>query len=171
MITAMGTYASKTTVSPESSRAEIERTLARYGANAFSYGYDEDHAVVMFAAEGRKLRFEITRPDLNAFRYTKPGGHEWAPGARPRTVKQREAAAAQEERQRWRALALVVKAKLEAVQAGIVTFEEEFLAHILLPSGETVGEWAQPQLDEVYELNTMPAVLPGARLELTAGDS
>lgn len=34
-------------------------------------------------------------------------------------------------RQAWRALALVIKAKLEAVDAGIVTFEEEFMAQIV----------------------------------------
>lgn len=169
MIIGMATYASKTTVSPEKSRAEIERTLSRYGANAFSYGYDEDRAVVMFAAEGRKLRFEIARPDASAFRYTSPGGYEWASGARRRTPKQMEEAAAQDERQRWRALALVIKAKLEAVQVGIVTFEEEFLAHILLPSGETVGEWAAPQLEDVYEAGGMPEIMPGARLAITSG--
>lgn len=170
MITAMATYAAKTTVSPEKSRAEIERTLSRYGASAFSYGYDHDRSVVMFAAEGRKLRFEIARPDVNAFRYTRPGGYSWQAGARERTPKQMEEAAAQEDRQRWRALALVIKAKLEAVQAGIVTFEKEFLAHILLPSGETVGEWAAPQLEETYAAGGMPEVLPGARLALTSGD-
>jgi hypothetical protein len=127
--------------------------------------------VVMFAAEGRKLRFEIARPDVNAFRYTRPGGYSWAAGARKRTTKQMEEAAAQEDRQRWRALALVIKAKLEAVQAGIVTFEEEFLAHILLPSGETVGEWATPQLEDIYEAGGMPEVLPGARLALMTGDA
>jgi hypothetical protein len=65
----------------------------------------------------------------------------------------------------------VIKAKLEAVQAGIVTFEEEFLAHILLPSGETVGEWATPQLEDIYEAGGMPEVLPGARLALMTGDA
>lgn len=170
MIIGMATYAKNTQVSPEKSRIEIERTLSRYGASAFSYGYDEDRAVVMFAADGRKLRFEITRPDAAAFRYTRPGGYEWASGARRRTPKQMEDAAAQEQRQRWRALALVIKAKLEAVQAGIVTFEEEFMSHILLPSGDTVGEWLVPQLDAVYETATMPEVLPGQRLQLAAGD-
>jgi hypothetical protein len=33
-------YAANTTVAPEKSRAEIERTLRRYGADAFSYGYE-----------------------------------------------------------------------------------------------------------------------------------
>jgi hypothetical protein len=37
--------------------------------------------------------------------------------------------------QRWRALALAIK----AVESGIATFEEEFLAHIALPNGSTVG--------------------------------
>ena len=41
-------------------------------------------------------------------------------------------------RQRWRALNLAIKAKLEAVESGIVTFDQEFLAHIVGPSGQTV---------------------------------
>jgi hypothetical protein len=40
-------------------------------------------------------------------------------------------------RRRWRALALVIKAKLEAAEAGITEFEAAFLAHIVLPDGET----------------------------------
>lgn len=37
---------------------------------------------------------------------------------------------------------LAVRAKLEAVEAKITTFEEEFMAHLVIPdgSGETVGE-------------------------------
>ena len=64
-------------------------------------------------------------------------------------------------RQRWRALALVVKAKLEAIEAGITTFEEEFLAYIMLPDGQTVGQWIKPQVDDAYRLGTMPTTLPG----------
>ena len=158
----MSTYASKTTVAPEKSRAEIEKTLKRYGAAAFSYGYDDERAVVMFAAAGRKLRFELATPRPEDFRYDAAG--------RRRQTTQVMTARDQAERQIWRALALVIKAKLEAVQSGIVSFEEEFLAHILLPSGETVGQWTQPQLQDVYETGLMPSVLPGARLALSAGD-
>lgn len=60
-------------------------------------------------------------------------------------------------------LALVIKAKLEAVAAGITSFEDEFLAHIMLPSGGTVGEWARPQLEVAYSTGAMPALLPGGR--------
>jgi hypothetical protein len=64
--------------------------------------------------------------------------------------------------QRWRALALVIKAKLEAVAAGITTVEQEFLAHIVLPDGHTtVGTWMAPQLAAAYDAGTMPALLPG----------
>ena len=167
----MATYAKDTQVSPERSRAEIEQTLARYGARAFSYGYDEHRAVVMFDAGGRKVRFDLPIPAVKDFAYTAPGGRVWAPGARARTPAQRRTAQEKAVRQRWRALALVIKAKLEAVEAGVVTFEEEFLAHVLLPSGETVGEWATPQLAETYATGDMPPVLPGGeRRLLEAGD-
>ncbi|HWF01594.1 MAG TPA: hypothetical protein VG248_17460 [Caulobacteraceae bacterium] len=51
-------------------------------------------------------------------------------------------------RQKWRALALVIKAKLEAVSAGITTVEDEFLAQTMMGDGRTVGEVVQPQLEE-----------------------
>jgi hypothetical protein len=62
-------------------------------------------------------------------------------------------------RQRWRALALVIKAKLEAVAAGITTIEDEFLAHIMLPDGSTVGEYTAPGLQLAYEHGEMPPML------------
>ncbi len=64
-------------------------------------------------------------------------------------------------RQRWRALALVIKAKLEAVSAGISVFEDEFLANIVLPDGQLVGQWLRPQLAVSYEGGRMPPLLPG----------
>jgi hypothetical protein len=63
-------------------------------------------------------------------------------------------------RQRWRALALVVKAKLEAVECGISTFEEEFLAWMMLPDGSTVGDRMLPQLETAYRTGQMPPLLP-----------
>lgn len=157
------TYAADTKVSVDRTRAEIERTLARYGASAFSYGYDPDRAVVMFAAHDRHVRFVLHHPPRSDYARTPTG------------LRRSEAAIDSEHakavRQRWRALALVVKAKLEAVEAGIVTFEEEFLAHVVLPDGRTVGEWAAPQLQETYATGEMPGVLPGASPRaLTQGD-
>ena len=62
-------------------------------------------------------------------------------------------------RQRWRALALVIKAKLESVETGVATFEEEFMANIVLPSAQTMAEYALPQIAQAYETGTMPPLL------------
>jgi hypothetical protein len=122
-------YAENTTVPPERSRAEIEQVLRKYGAEAFSYGYDGERAAIAFRAHGRMLRFEVVVPPLSEFRL-RPGS-----GYRTRTATEQRNARDKSERQRWRALLLVIKAKLEAVATGITSFEEEFLAHILLPDG------------------------------------
>lgn len=155
------TYATDTKVSVEKSRAELERVLQRYGADAFSYGHDPQRAVVMFAAHDRHVRFVLPLPPLSEYSFTPTGLRRSQASAQDAREKAM--------RQRWRALVLVVKAKLEAVESGITSFEEEFLAHVVLPSGETVGEWAAPQLEEVYATGEMPAILPGARAELTMG--
>ncbi|WP_260842520.1 hypothetical protein [Paenarthrobacter nicotinovorans] len=62
-------------------------------------------------------------------------------------------------RQSWRALALVVKAKLEAVEAGIVGFEEEFFAHLVLPNGKTVFEEAGAAVAKAYETGQVKPLL------------
>lgn len=144
-------FAENTTVSPDRSRAEIEKTLERYGADAFSYGWEGSRAVLAFRAEGRMIRFDLAMPHLNEFRTTDRG--------RARASAQAEKAKDQAVRQRWRALALVVKAKLEAVESGITTFEEEFMAHILLPGGETVAQFMSPQIEHAYETGKMPKLL------------
>jgi hypothetical protein len=148
-------YAEQTTVPADRSRAEIEKALSRYGASSFMYGWDGNRAVVAFVVNGRQVRFLLPIPDRNDRQFTQ------TPTRRtPRSTAQAEAAYDQAVRQRWRALNLVIKAKLEAVETGIVSFENEFLAHLVLPNGETVGEWVQPQMDEVYGSGAMPALLP-----------
>jgi hypothetical protein len=59
----------------------------------------------------------------------------------------------------WRVLALVIKAKLEAVDSGVVTFDEEFFAHFVLPDGVTIAERLLPELDKILSGST-PRLLP-----------
>jgi hypothetical protein len=151
------TYAARTDVSSDRSRAEIERTLRRYGATAFAYGWTDSAATIMFELADRRVRFNLPMPDRNDPQFTRTPGKGLA-----RSAEAAEKEWEQAQRQRWRALALVIKAKLEAVEAGITTVEQEFLAHIVLPDGATVGDWVQPQLAIAYEHNTMPALMPGA---------
>ena len=68
--------------------------------------------------------------------------------------------AAREERRMWRALILLVKAKMEAIDAGISTFDREFLADLLLPDGERFFEAARIAIESAYKTGTMPALLP-----------
>lgn len=152
-------YAAQTSVSSAASRDEIERILTRYGADQFMYGWTEGGAMIAFRAQGKQIRFVLSMPDRNApeFIYT--------PAKRLRRTED-EASKAYEQavRSRWRALALVIKAKLEATEAGISVFEEEFLAHIVLPNGRTVAETALPAIQQMYEVGTMRPLL-----EITSG--
>lgn len=150
----MSRYAENTTVDAGSSRMEIERTLVRYGASAFSYGWDQGQAAISFVKDDRQIRFVLPMPDREAREFT----HTPARGQK-RTPAQAEAEWERASRQRWRALALMVKAKLEGVEAGIVTFEEEFMAHVVLPGGRTVYETIR---DDVAE-----SLTTGNHLELT----
>lgn len=151
----MARYASKTTVSPDKSRAEIEKTLHRYGASAFMYGTSQNQAVVAFEMLNRRIKFTLPLPDIKSDEI-QLDGRGWS-----RSESAIKAAYEQAVRQRWRALTLVIKAKLEAVESGVAQFEEEFLAHIVLPNGETVGRFMLPQVAKAYETNQMPPLLPG----------
>jgi hypothetical protein len=149
----MPRYAANTEVSSTRSRDEIERTLTRYGADQFMYGWQDGSAVIAFRANDRRVRFILPLPDRNGREFTHHSKGVRDEGAQARLYEQAI-------RQRWRALALVIKAKLEAVEAGISEFEDEFLAHVMLPTGQTVGEWMRPQVAEVYLSGKMPPMLP-----------
>ena len=119
------------------------------------YGWEGNNAMVGFRMQSRMVRFLIPLPakDADEFRYT-------AAKKRERAEDDRYKAWEQAMRQRWRALALVVKAKLEAVDSGITTFDKEFMAHILLPDGRTVSDFMVPQIKEAYDTGKMPPMLP-----------
>lgn len=149
-----GQYAQRTNVDSAASRAEIERVLTRYGASSFMYGWDTDRAAIGFIIHDRQVRFVLPMPDRNDRKFT----HTPARG----TVRSKEATATEYERavrQAWRALALVVKAKLEAVASGIVTFDQEFFAHLVLPNNRTVFEEAGPAVTAAYETGTVRPLL------------
>ena len=133
-------YATATEVTPDRSRSEIERVLRRFGATGFAYAWSGDTATIAFHVGGLTVRIAVPLPaaDDPQFRRT--------PTGRTRTERQAHEAYEAEVRRHWRALAAVIKAKLVAVEDNISTVEQEFLAHIVLPDGQTFGEWAAPQL-------------------------
>jgi hypothetical protein len=118
----------------ERSRAEIERTLERYGCDATMIGKDSEKVAVFFRFRGIPCKLEM-----------------------PRSRDKSEANAAKQDRQAMRILLLLLKAKLEAVEAGIQSFEVEFCGALMLPNGQTMAEHVAPQIAN----GQMPRALPG----------
>lgn len=147
------TYASETTVPVFRSQQEIQEIIGRYGASSFMFGMKGSQAMIGFEAGGRQIKMIISMPDRLSFKRDKR--------ANARTDKQIETCVAQGERQRWRALVLIVKAKLEAVASGVATFEQEFLSYMVLPGGRTVHEELAPRLAAWYERGEVPKLLAG----------
>jgi hypothetical protein len=148
-------YADRTDVPIARSKAEIETLLASYGADQFFSAWDARAATIGFRVDGRQVKIRLPLPDRKARDITHTEtGKERAPGAQQVVYDQAC-------RSSWRALCLVIKAKLEAIAAGISTIEREFLADVVLPDGRTIGQWAEPQLTQIYLSGQMPKLLPG----------
>lgn len=157
-------YASETTVPIDRSKAEIERLLDKYGADQFVSGWELGRALIGFRCHDRYVRFTLLVPDRKDKRFT----HRKRKGSsfeKPRPDHAAREAWDQEMRRRWRCLALVVKAKLEAVETGITTFEQEFMAHIVMPDGRTVGDHVTPKIAAAYKTGKMPKLLPAGPVE------
>ena len=107
----MAQFAKNTTVPVERSQSEIRNILGKYKADGFACGW-----------EGK----------LDCLSWTYKGVHYILRVERPSN--------AQQHRQRWRALRLVIYAKLEAVDCGISTVEREFMAWAMGPDGRTLGD-------------------------------
>lgn len=149
----MTRYATNTSVSVERSKGEIEKLLQRYGARCFASGWDESRAVIQFeAANGKRIKFVLPLPPQDNFALTPTGRTRRNPRDIARVWEQNC-------RARWRALALIIKAKLEAVESGVALFESEFGMYVVLPGGLTVGEMIIPQIDETYRTGVMPPLL------------
>lgn len=153
-------YASGTAVSSDRSKNEIEHTLKRYGADQFVSGWRDNATMIGFRMGNRMVRFILPLPVPGDFKTIKckRRGNEYT---KSRSDSAALVACDQETRRRFRALALVIKAKLEAVASGITTFEEEFLAHIVLPGGMTVYEQAREELNLAFKNEQPPELLLG----------
>lgn len=137
-------YAKDTIVPVSKTRGEIEQLLER--AKAKQYGtavdYDALTARIQFKLHERIVRFTVALPDRNKL----------GEGSRYERA----------ERQRWRALLLVLKAKLESVESNIETFEAAFLSQIVMPNDKTVADLLVPIIAESYKGGKMPKALMAA---------
>lgn len=140
-------YAENTKVDSATTQAQIRKMLEQHGAvEGFVVGEQGGIAVLSFHMKDRRLTFRMAIPRVQH------GGTERA-----------NAAATQEMRRMWRSLLLCIKAKLESVRSGIESFEDAFLAQTVLPSGETMGEYASRTIPEALKGRPMPPLLGGPR--------
>lgn len=140
----MAKYAEGTSVPVERSQAEINKVLTKFGADQLAQASSASPPAVLmgFRVKGRLIRFHLPMPVEKEFKGT---------------PLQIEKLFAGECRRRWRALLLVLKAKLEAVDSGITTFEQEFYAHTVLPGGMTIYESTHKQVNLSLESGKPPS--------------
>jgi hypothetical protein len=120
----MAEYAKTTKVPAERTRLEIEALMKKRGADQFFSGDDGNKAVLAFRLNRRHIRFALPLADARS----------------PQQI-----------RSRWRALLLVIKAKLEAIDLGILTTEDAFIGETVLPDRQTVAEYMRPQIETAYQ--------------------
>jgi hypothetical protein len=141
-------YAHGATTKPETTRAEIETTLKRFGATGFAFASQGQRASLMFEAHGRRIRFDLPDAKTSLVPYDRY----------PSTVQ-----VDAEERRLWRSLLMAIKSKLEVVQSGISSFEFEFLPYTVLPTGQTFAEASEaPSFQDALSAGQLPPMLTGA---------
>jgi hypothetical protein len=148
-----GKYAAKTDVPVDRSFDEIRRILTRFGADGFGYVEMGNTVGIQFHVNNVRVLMRMTLRDREEFSKDSYG--------RRRTESAITRDYDQAVRQKWRSLANGIKAKLALIDDGISTVEREFLADLLLPSGETVGERIVPDIHEALRLNELPSMMPG----------
>lgn len=139
-------YAQGTSVSVSKSRVEIEEVLLKYKATSIGVMLDPGLARVAFKIGQWAVLFKMPLPsDEEAKKNAKRVPSWQAP-----SDTQKQAWLEQEGRRRWRCLLLTIKAKLVSVENQVESFEEAFLAHLVLPgtAGETVADQVLPSMRE-----------------------
>jgi len=155
------TYAEGTSVSVERSKAELDGILARYGATQRGTFVDDEKglAIVMFQLASRSFKIEVPLPKPEPKPKIEPRGWwSWT------TVKKSAWVVAKHQqacRERWRAVVLMVKAKLELVEIGISTAEREFFADMMLPDGRRLHAALEDDLAKAYLTGGPPTLLLG----------
>jgi len=159
-------YASGTTVPIYRSKGEIEEELRRMGVAKRAFLDDDEHhqVVIMFERENRRYRIFLPLPDPEADVY------RYSARFTRRSDSATRGAWEQDCRERWRALVAYLKALRIGWESGIVRIEDALLHAVMLPDGESVGEWVAPQLPRIYASGQMPPLLPGAGQTTRSGE-
>ena len=137
-----------TKVSTDGSKEAINKLLKKFGCKGIQWTWIDDHDILRFTHEfelkGVKhgITFEINIPDIGK-----------------RKGRGYDKVFVRNERQAYRIVVHIIKAKLTAVETGAETFENEFLAKILyqLPDGKTakVGDVILNQISDAKPIDLL----------------
>lgn len=136
-------YAKSTKVPVDRTIGEIRKVLEKAGADGFAFAEQGGCAYIIFKVKDRGIKMFLRLPRPPEKTSTEASKKTWE----------------QIRKSKWRALLLCIKAKVESVESGIETFDEAFLPHIVLTSGERVGEKIIHKIEQLNQ--TPPALLLG----------
>lgn len=158
-------YAAQTSTPIEKSLREIRDLVIKHGGQAFGTGEDDSRVLIQFLMKERRIMFELQTPARADFlRETRNvrGGKTIEREVSPAVAEKRHEQAC---RAAWRALALTIKAKFIAIEDHVETFEEAFLAHVVVPGKDGRAERfikaATKALAASYAGKPLPPLLPG----------
>lgn len=156
-------YAEKTDVAVEKTVAEIVTMIRRADGDQIAQLDGKDRFVIAFTMADRQVRFvvQFAAPTDDAFAFTRTNQHASS------TVRRSPDAAFkawdQHSRQRMRALMLVIKAKLESVASSVETFEQAFLANVVMSDGATLYDRVKAPIALEYSTGAPQLMLEGPR--------
>jgi hypothetical protein len=135
-------FAADTKVPVAQSQAEIEALVKGRGAESYMRGDDQGRAVVTWSMHDRRVMFELPLEPVK------------------KAAKESQSRADKLERQLWRALYLCIKAKLVSVETGVESFEDAFLAQLVVPTSDgragRLGRLMKGAIEEAYKKGTVP---------------
>lgn len=138
-----------TSVTTDKSQAEIRGLLRDHGATRFTFGESTDLEGVRWAG----IEFEHAGHMVRMVAPMKPPDEKWVRDkvrrARTKTRQDIENEAyEQEERRIWRVIRWSLKSRMVAIDEGLETFQQAFLAHLVDPSSDrTVWQTVKPQVE------------------------
>ena len=163
-------YAEGTSVPVDRSKGEIDALLSKHGATQRGIVADDadGRAMVAFVIGGRHYRLDLPMPKLSDMpdptkgTWQLPKGtavharwNAWSPEQRRAHLRDQ---LDQRCRERWRAVVLMLKAKLELVRIGVSTVEKEFMSDLVI-RGRTVGQMLEEQMEQLLQ-GEAPRLLP-----------
>ena len=131
----MAKYAKYTDVPVRNSKVHIEKLLVDWGIEEFFFGTSPRGEGIGFKFRDKVYKISVPVPN---------DGSE------------------QTKRQMWRILFMSLKMKLEEIDAGLISFDDQFLAQMALPDGSTVSDFMKlPKNLELLQQAKMPLLLTG----------